>query len=148
MKTFGELHGPLAGFHEDAKLLIKPGTVVIVPKGTKVTSTHPTRTEWITQRAQRVTVNHILNGVSYACDSLDRHQHEYLKEKMGVTDAEIDSRVEAYHDAIKEKGYKNVNFLDFAFHVSNPSVRWPGTGGYWNEVDMNAVILVDTEQKP
>lgn len=24
-------------------------------------------------------------------------------------------------------------------HYRNPSVRWPGSGGYWNEVDINDV---------
>ena len=32
-------------------------------------------------------------------------------------------------------------------HYSNPAVRWPGSGGYWNHVDINDIPEVNGAKK-
>lgn len=52
----------LIGYQEN--LPIKDGDIVIVPKGTKVKSTHPKIREYVTQKNIKVLVNHTLPGQS------------------------------------------------------------------------------------
>ena len=37
--------------------------------------------------------------------------------------------------------YKHGRVLQACLHIENPSVRWAGTGGYWQEADINDVEI-------
>jgi len=37
----------------------------------------------------------------------------------------------------------DIHKKDIRLHVRNPTIVWPGRGGYWNEVDINDVEVVD-----
>ncbi len=112
--------GKYIGYHEDNELPIKRGDVVTIPKGTTVRTMHPSRKLYVTKRSQKVTVDHILNGIGLPeghprCDEFYRafHDHETSATRQ----------------------------------IRNPSIRWPGTGGYWCEADINDVLEAKTVVK-
>lgn len=53
------------GFYQDSELPVKQGMEVVIPKGIRVTSTNPSKKEYVTKRAQTVTVHVVLPGEAW-----------------------------------------------------------------------------------
>lgn len=136
------------GYHERSLLPIKNGQMVRVPAGTEVRSMHPKRKRYTLGRAQWVKVDHLLSGSSqlvwrsYVDPTsgvetfrLQMHPHELdaLCAKAGKKSVE-----EIKAQCIKVQ-YRSGEVEHF-YPLENPQVRWAGSGGYWNEVDINAIV--------
>lgn len=106
------------GYQKEAVLPIQPGMTVIIPRGTKVKSTNPSRREYVTKCARKVRVHHLLPG----CNIPDYDYHRYYSDSK-------------YANAPSIKTDWGTQYA-----ITNPSVCWPGTGGYWCEVDINDVM--------
>lgn len=118
------------GFHADAVLPIKRGQKVVIPAGTTVRSMG-SKGVYVTKRAQTVFVRGVMNGQSvsnyYALN--DRQHHGPLKA------AGFDfSVIRAMRDAGDPEYYRG--FVP----ISNPSITWAGTGGYWCDADINDIL--------
>lgn len=107
-------------------LPLGPGDVVVVPKGTLVKTFHPKRREYVTVRAQKVLVNHTLPGCSWNYGMIGEREAR-----------DFGLNFEALMELRRTDSHK---YHDSYHHVSNPTVVWAGTGGYWCEVDINVVI--------
>lgn len=113
-------------------LILKPkfekGAKVRLPKGTLVRSLNPKRKEYVLVRAQVVTVNHVLSGMWVS-----------VREALG----DFRTRLEAAGFDLSElERWKRENTIDFycaMVQITEPAVRWPGTGGFWCEVPASLV---------
>jgi len=112
------------GYQKD--LPIKPGDQVVIPKGTLVKTMHPGRASYVTARAQRVKVNHMMPGCSWHYSMIGEREARDFGLNL---------------DTLQElRRTDGVKYMDSYHHVSNPAVVWAGTGGYWCEVDINLVL--------
>jgi hypothetical protein len=127
------------GYHSDTALPMKRGQKVVIPAGVTVRTMHPSRDEYVTKRAQTVTIDHILPGqsVSNYIAYGDKDYYRPLVEK-GFDFSEI----ERLREANDPEYYKGM------VAISNPSVSWAGAGGYWCRVDINDILAANniTEQ--
>lgn len=150
------------GYHETKSLPIKRGQTVTIPKGTKVKSFNPSRREYVLTRAQTVTVNHLMNGQTYTAASVIVKDGVETSFRWSVSDRDIHSMMEildipnetpaekaAALAALEAKAREHLvlryerdghQVFDAIIHTSNPTIVWPGTGGYWCEVDINDVL--------
>ena len=112
------------GYQKD--LPIKPGDQVVIPKGTLVKTMHPGRASYVTTRAQRVKVNHMMPGCSWSYSMIGEREAR-----------DFGLNFEALQELRRTDGRK---YMDSYHHVSNPAVVWAGTGGYWCEVDINLLV--------
>jgi hypothetical protein len=113
------------GYHENEQLPFKQKQRVKIPKGTYVKSTNPKyKTEgkrgyggFHLKRDLWVTIHH------FGCGQCVE-EHDYLKDYKHY-----------YPNApIVETKY------GLKYATQNPSIIWVGAGGYWHEVDINAVL--------
>jgi len=112
------------GYH--ANLPIKAGDYVMIPRGTVVKTMHPGRDSYVTTRAQKVRVNHMMCGQSYALHMIgEREARDFGLDMVAL-------------EKLRREDHKA--FHNSYHHVSNPMVCWAGTGGYWCEVDINHVL--------
>lgn len=126
------------GYHDLGSLPIKARETVTIPAGTIVHQIGPNSRTYALKRRQTVLVNHLLPGRSVKPvdqrpkDRFNGHDAAY---------AEYDALVERMRAAQGDE-YRTLYcaVCDFWVHVENPKIRWPGTGGYWCEVDINDVL--------
>ena len=109
------------GYNDISTLPVKKGNQVYIPKGTLVKSMHPQKGNFISKRGQWVSVHHMGCGQTVPEDDYDRHY------KHNFPDAPKDLK---YEERFNQVGYATMN----------PTVVWPGAGGYWCEVDINIVL--------
>lgn len=136
---------PLPGFvghHDEASLPIKAGDRITIPAGVNVGSFNPSQRRRVTARKQTVTVVDILCGMDTRCNhvaSWDRASRHPGCEDLF---AAYDLAMEAYR--AEEDADRARALYDFACSlrvpISNPELRWGGTGGYWCWVDINDVL--------
>ena len=120
-------------------LPIKKGDTVIIRKGTTINSFNPSKLAYTAKKDTKVNVNHVLCGSCISASLVDRHDILFL-ESAGY-DEEIRKQLnDLYWHEIQRVGYDSVNHQRYAYPVTNPSVVWAGTGGYWCEVDINEVL--------
>lgn len=121
--------------HKEAwpgKLAFEPGTFAVIPKGVKVRTMHPSRDEYVTARAQKVRVNHMLPGRFVSVrEALEEYRQRL--EGQGVDLSEL----ERWRKENAPEYYRCM------VRVEEPSVRWAGSGGYWCEVPASAVEPVE-----
>jgi len=119
------------GYCPNQKLPFGPGAMVIIPKGTTFTSTHPQKHSGVTKKTMKIRVNHILPG----CE-IPESEKEYRRNHGRNVDDLKTKEV--------ERKYPWGILKETVYVVSNPEVRWAGTGGYWFGVDINAVKPVES----
>ncbi len=110
------------GYCEENSLPIKQGDFVLIPKGTPYKNTHPQKKEGLFKKAVKVKVNHLLPG-----QELPAHEITY-RERHGRNMSHLPRKT-----VQRSHGPEEVAI------VSNPCVRYAGSGGYWVEVDINLV---------
>lgn len=129
------------GYHDPKTLPQLQGKKVRLPAGTEVKSLK--RGTYTLKRAQTVTVHHLGCGMSVCVGSvssngqrvgrfLSRGDATLLKDIFGTDDLDV---LVNHPDTVVR------NFRVF-LPVRNPTVCWPGTGGYWCEADINVATLV------
>src|SRR5579859_4377703 len=136
------------GFYDTSALPIKQGDMIVIPAGTTVKSMHPSkdRKRYVTKRRHTVKVHHLMNGMSIAVHMRTEPDRRYHPE-FANTYAEFDALRAMMRDltgddlALAMDWYQNMRIV-----ISNPTVCWSGTGGYWCEVDIND-LLADTNEK-
>lgn len=127
------------GCHKDGELPFKRGQEIVVPKGTPVHSMK--RGHYVTTRAQTITINHfgcgqsfhighLIKGQRHAGSHYNRSDIPKLEGLYGTADLDV---LIHHPDAV-------VKGRDIFLPTQNPSVIWPGTGGYWCEVDINFLL--------
>ena len=117
------------GFHDTKDLPFKKGQTVVIPAGVVVRSTNPSARERVTKRKQTIKVNHLMNGREVD----DRDFKRYWP------DATPYKSYERFMESNSGKKYSTG-----IWHVlENPSVVWPGSGGYWCEVDINDILEIN-----
>ena len=119
------------GYHETGSLPFRQGQEIVIPRGVRVATMHPSRNDYVTKRTQSVKVHHFLSGRSVALHYAlgDRYIRRML-EQRGVDLAAL----ERDSDSNPCAGYRRM------VHLENPKVCWPGTGGYWCEADINDLL--------
>jgi len=123
-----------SGYHDSATLPVKRGQTIVIPAGTTVKTMHPSRASYVTKRKQTVKIDHVLSGSSISgLDALQDRKWRAGLERRGYDFTHLE---ELYKANSRE-------FYDFRVPISNPSVRWPGAGGYWNEVDINDILEIN-----
>jgi hypothetical protein len=127
------------GFHNDRDLPFTKGQKIVIPVGTPVLNLK--RGNYVTTRKQTITINHFGCGQSFHIGYLvdgkrvsgshyNRSDIPLLEGKYGTADLEV---LIHHPDAV-------VRDKDIFLPTRNPSVLWPGTGGYWSEVDINLLL--------
>jgi len=115
------------------KSAFRPGDVVRIPQGVTVHSTHPTRKEYVTARAQKIKVHHLLSGRFVSVrEALD--EYRALLKAHGFDLSELERW---RTDNLREYYLRMVQ-------IDEPSVRWAGTGGYWCEVPVSVVEKLES----
>lgn len=151
----------LVGYCPDAALPFKRGDRALVPKGTPVRDRKGTKPAG---RSQIVEVNHILSGQTWTMETIikrpdgslshipmnttrgllglakqlgiDFHnEHDLTETLRGIAHAEDCKTGEVVADL--ETAPPGTYYTKI--HVSNPTVRWAGSNGYWREADINLV---------
>ena len=127
----------IIGFQENStvtqKTGIKKGSTVLIPKGTKVVSTHPSKGTYITKKDIKIKVHHLGYGQNVPVnDSFYQHQiKEYSKQEGSFCIIGTSG-----DGTLLPRG------LDSFVPLHNPEVVYAGTGGYWCRVDINKVIHI------
>ncbi len=103
------------GYHAESSLPFKRGQEVTIKKGTKIHCMK--RGDVIAKKTFKITIHHMMNGISYP--------------KFTITDCDLRALNMTFQQIEAYPG----NMIP----GKNPSVCWPGTGGYWQEVDINDV---------
>ncbi len=112
------------GYHSESSLPIRKGDRIIIPAGTRVKTMHPSRNEFTVKRKMTVTVHHTMSGMNIS-------EPEWEKDfRYKFPNAPL----------IEQKPYANIDYVERIRAVKNPSICWAGSGGYWNEVDINDVL--------
>lgn len=135
---------------------IKKGVRVRIPKGTPIRSMHPNpeKKARVAQRDQVVTVHHTLSAYRHllAYQYSDGHLHfqgshreQYtLCEGLGLpcrTDAEIQASLESLVSKASVEPYSSGSKINLLWIERTPAqVCWAGTGGYWCEAPLAAVV--------
>lgn len=151
------------GYCKDkSKLPVKPGMTVRIKKGTPVRKTTPGQAG-VKPAGKTYTVkaHHILCGQSCALGDVTPDGKFYWrvrdKDLYGIMERlDIDykgGQFQAAAELLKEEALKNLVPLhpdrpdgtkEAVLHIENPMVRWAGPGGYWAEVDVNLVEVVNS----
>jgi hypothetical protein len=122
------------GFYTDVALPVKPGTKIRIKKGTLIKSMHPSKDDWYEcGKTMTVTAHHVLNGISTPAYELLYQRRRYGDDQPMHRNVDWDE-VENLMDS---------NGSNKMYPVENPRVVWAGTGGYWIEVDINDVEILD-----
>lgn len=117
------------GYRNQTELPFKKGDTVFIPAGITVKSMNPSVSSYVTKRKQIVKIHHILCGMEVN----DAHYQRYH---------EKDSHICSYEKFIESSdgGKYSVGI----WHViNNPQIVWAGSGGYWNEVDINDILVAN-----
>lgn len=131
------------GFYRDEALPFGPGSTVVIPKGVLVKSMHPSRREFVTKRKMTVKVNHVLNGQSMPYYGIGDRERWAWRDNAAVV--ELLAKLDDENNVMRHYDGEDANERHLALHkatvpVHNPVVVWPGSGGYWNEVDINDIL--------
>lgn len=140
---------PYVGYVDERDLPYQRGDRVVVPRGARVLSTHPVRRLWVTARRQIVTVDHIIPGVSHNISNmigLERERYPGYEEWFALFDAIRNMRLKQNPGKLLDLLYVLEN--KFTMPISNPIMRWAGTGGYWNAVTFNALMGIPDDPVP
>jgi len=127
------------GYFEENALPFKKGDTVVIPAGVEIQTLHPSKPhKIINKRKRKVKVNHLMNGQSISPDFFKRNDFPGY-------DAEFDHydllRLDARTEPDAEKSIAKWKALrEYKIHTRNPKIVWPGTGGYWCEVDINDLL--------
>lgn len=112
------------------KKAFKPGSYAVVPKGVTVKTMHPARDEYVTSRAQKVRVHHMLAGRFVSVrEALEEYRSRLEKQGFDLTGLE------------RWREENTTEYYRCMVQVEEPSVRWVGSGGYWCEVPVSAVEI-------
>ena len=127
----------LIGFHEDnivkQQTGISRGSVILIPKGTKVKTMHPSRNEYVTKKDMKVKVHHLVPGQNVPLNDRDYKPQieEYSKQEGSMC------LLGRSNDEILPRG------INATAPIHNPGVVWAGNSGYWCEADINEVIVIN-----
>jgi hypothetical protein len=77
-------------------------------------------------------------GLSYSHNMSDLEVVEALEATGNVT------RVPYFSEADIAAG-KTSGLMKVVVHLEDPEIRWPGTGGYWTDANINDVIAANPE---
>lgn len=100
------------GYYDSQDLPIKAGDTVTIRKGTVVKNVRYPGGQKAAAKTYKVRVDHVLNGTNdFVLDDQGRQQLDRNR-----------------------PGYVLMK------PIKAPSIRWPGPGGYWSEVDINDVL--------
>lgn len=125
----------LIGFQEDSKVInetgINRGTTVLIPKGTLINSCHPSKKSYISKKDMKVKVHHLMPGQNIPVN--DRDYNDQIKNYSQLTGAVC--LLGKNNGEILPRG------INATLPISNPSVCWAGSSGYWCEADINSVIV-------
>lgn len=128
----------LIGFHDDQELKaitgITRGTLVIIPKGTSVKSTHPSKKEYVTKKDMKVKVHHFMNGMNLPLN--DKYSQAEVADYLEISGA-FCLLGTTINGEILPRG------INASVPVKNPSVTWIGSGGYWCEADINQIVVIN-----
>lgn len=132
------------GYHSTDTLPLRAGDEVVVPAGVSIRSTHPKRKLWTTQRAQKRRINHVLPGrsinIGINIGQGNREHYPGFADWFRLYD-EISRHAENHQFATPERRIQAFRFIyDFSIPAMNPQVVWAGSGQYWCEADINAVL--------
>jgi hypothetical protein len=127
------------GYHENKDLPFQQGQEIVIPKGTPVHSMK--RGHFVTARKQTIRVNHFGCGQSFGIGYFhdgqriagthhNRSDIPVLEALYGTAD--LDVLIHHPDAVIRER--------TIFIPTQNPTVVWPGTGGYWCEVDINLLL--------
>ena len=126
------------GYHDFNDLPDLRGKQVKLPAGTEVTSTNPAKRERVLKRAQTVQVHHMGCGESRCVGTVfsngERHAVRLYREESAAVKAKYgtdDHEVLVHHPDTRT--LHGQVFLP----ISNPTIIWVGSGGYWCEADLN-----------
>ena len=110
------------GYVEQNKLPVKAGDIVVIPKGIKIKNLHTGF--GVTKRAYKVKVHHVLPGSAVPLYLMPKSEREEL--------------------GIKRENYTDEQWYHSFYPLTNPKICWPGTSGYWSEVDLNDILDVNS----
>lgn len=131
------------GYHEESALPFRQRQTVVIPKGVTVKTMHPSRNEYVTKRSQKVKINHFCSGQSISYYMMGDRERRYWGDHPDVVDllASLDDENEILRNYEGEDRHERAMALHKArIPTQNPKVVWPGSGGYWNEVDINDIL--------
>ena len=151
---------PFKGYFKDEDLPIQKGMKVRIPAGTTLRSYAPSKKgAWQATRAMTRKVGHVITGRSRLVAYVDRTPDEGEKWHWCITGSDaydlcealgIEGTQEVQDDAIKAiaelrpiNDKPECHVFDAWVRVDSPTVRWPGTGGYWVWADINDVEIVE-----
>ena len=119
---------------------IQQGDTVIIPTGTEVRSRHPARKSFVTKRKMKIKVHHLLEGfeISIYWFHLKREEYPQFAEYFDKYDELIMEAQTNPESALAAKAHEKAR--NIRLPVSNGRVCWPGSGGYWNEVETSLVM--------
>jgi hypothetical protein len=131
------------GYYNDKDIPFKKGQTVEIPKGALLM----TRKGLVeAKRSYTITVHHTLNGMSLPVGHkfrdngemhfsyTSRNDRETVKEIYGTDD------LEALRDKMVEQDLGSPSHTVLYLPVSNPTICWPGAGGYWVDCDINQLV--------
>jgi hypothetical protein len=95
---------------------LKPGEMIVVPKGTIIHSCNPSRRQTTAGRSLNVKINHVVPDIWQAAYMLK----DYQLEELGIDPWEIDP----YYSLIR---------------THDAEVHWVGSGSYWTWCAASAV---------
>ena len=148
------------GYCETKTLPYKRGQMVTILRGTTLRSKHPQKKgPYAATRKQTVKIHHFGCGstlslgteyvdpdgtTKFYCLQRQKDVAHYGK-RLGY---EGDTWKPAFIEWLRSKcvrvqrgsGNYDGKVYDLKLHYENPTVCWPGTGGYWIEADINDVL--------
>lgn len=128
----------LFGYHRSEVLPFKKGDSVRIPRGAMVKTMHPSKPNRPARRSYKIKVNHVLPGmdvkVGHVYPDGTFHEAVWHGDLRAIEKAYGTDDVLSLWPLMKTNKYGDVSIP-----IQNPSVRWPGEGGYWCEADMNEV---------
>jgi hypothetical protein len=137
-------------------LPIQKGTKVRIKKGTMVRSIRQAEPK-AAGRTYTVQVDHVLSGQSMVIGTVypdgSWHWQVRTKDMAGAMARRGLPYTEASMEVLKEEAMKDLRSRTIHdgsqstvkqawLHVTNPSVRWAGSGGYWHEADLSEVEAI------
>lgn len=166
MKFLGSYYG------RKSEIPVTAGMKVRIPKGATLRSMHPSKNgPYPATRTQIVTVHHLLYGCSVTlghkwpgrdevqwsghrekdllgyCRKLGI-EYDYRQASINAAIAELYSRCVERQSDWPMVGPNKGQGIDMVLHLDNPAVRWPGSGGYWVECDVNEVEIIEEAARP
>nr|BFD64950.1 hypothetical protein BdHM001_36310 [Bdellovibrio sp. HM001] len=114
------------GYVETERIPFKKGDVILIPAGTKVKSTNPSKREYLTKRKQRIKVFSVDTG-----SDMDEALYSYEIDRHGADEnAPVIEREVA-------------GSMQRRRVTSNPSIVFTGSGGYWCHVEVRDILAAN-----